>query len=160
MVRGWPGVLQLPLSRDTAYNPPPSQHTDADGWAWSISVRRVGSRGLQFTTEGLQVWSRRRVGSMDSLNPTLAPLLALALPGCRSIGPVHPVSPLQKLNFSQSLPVHGELLDRSAAHGGEDGTNTIRCQLSKCFYFPVWCGVGGMIWHRLGKVGWKTRADF
>ena len=63
MARGWPGVLQLPPSRDTAYNPPPSQHTDADGWAWSISVGRVGSRGLQFTTEGLQVWSRTRVGS-------------------------------------------------------------------------------------------------
>ena len=55
------------------------------------------------------------------LNPTLAPRLAVALPGCRSIGPVHPVSPLQKLIVSQSRPVRGEFSDRSLAHGGKDG---------------------------------------
>ena len=121
MARGRPGVLQLPLARDTAYCPPPSLHADADDLldrllcaVWGHAAQSLPPKSFRFG--GVQGW-----GPKFHINPTLAPRLALALPGCRSIGPVHPVSPLQKLMVPQSRPVRGELSDRSEAHGGKDG---------------------------------------
>ena len=146
MVRGWP----VPPRRDRRRETPPTIHHHHNAPTRMSGLGRLlgprgGTRPTVLPPKSFRFGVVEGWGPRVYLNPTLAPLLALALPGCRSIGPVHPVSPLQKLNFSQSLPVQGEFLDHSLAHGGKDGQKEIGCQLLKCFYFHVPCPLDGMV---------------